>query len=359
MKKLNFLWTGEFEEEGYKLFSQYGDIRMTEFPKNPRVGWMKDEKEIVEALKGMDVFICGYEKITKEILYKCPDLKLILSVRDGPEENIDVQACEELGIPVLSSAGRCATSVSELTLALMLLCARPIIKVTNTIHEIGWTKENNQDIRALYSEFSTELFGKTAGIIGLGRNGYYVANLCKAFKMKVIAHDPFVNQEKMEAEGFHMVELDELMEQADYVVVLARLSKATEGMVGREQIARMKHTACLINPGRGKLIDNDAVFDALDEDKIRMAALDAHAVEPLGKEHRAMKISSDKLILTPHMAGKTHERNWHQYQLLIGQFEAYIKGDEIRYPYTPRVAEGKEYASRGGALRGILKESEA
>lgn len=354
MEKLNILWTGEYEDKGYELFSKYGNVKMTEFPKNPRVGWLKDEKEIVDALQGIDVYICGYEKITREILEQCSDLKMILSVRDGAEENIDVKACEELGIPVLSSAGRCTTSVSELTLALMLLCARPIITCTNTVREKGWTKENNQDIRAIYSDFSSELFGKTVGIIGVGRNGYYVANLCKAFQMRVIAHDPFVDKEKMESEDIHMVELNDLMSQSDYVVVLSRLNPATEGMVGKEQIALMKPNASLINPGRGKLIDNDALFDALEAGKIRMAALDAHVVEPLGIDHRAMRISPDKLILTPHMAGKTHERNWHQYQLLIKQFESFLKGENMRYPYTPKVTEAKEYGKRGGALRGIL-----
>lgn len=356
MKPLKILWTGEYDEEGYQAFSEYGEVELTQFPKNPQFEYMLNEEQLIQHLQDKDVFICGYEKVTENVLRNAPDLKLLLSVRDGPEENVDVKACEAYGIPVLSSAGRCAVSVSELTMALMLLCARPIINCTNTIHSIGWTKENNQQIRDLYSEFSTELFGKTVGIIGLGRNGYKVAKLCQAFSMEVIAHDPYANKEKMEAEGFKLVGLNTLMKEADYVVVLSRLSSETEGMVGREQIALMKPTASLINPGRGKLIDNDALFDALEAGAIRMAALDAHPVEPLGENSRAMKIDPRKLIITPHMAGKTRERNWHQYQLLVAQFKDYIKGKEIRMPYTPKVRESEVYSTHGGALYAADKD---
>ncbi len=354
MQELKILCTGEYDQTGFDSFAKYGMLTVTSDANNPGLPGLLTDEELKEKLSDTDIYICGYEKITAETLKAAPQLKLILSVRDGPEENIDVKACEALGIPVLSSAGRCATSVTELTVALMLLCARPVIKLTNEIHKDGWTKDNATEIRAMYADYSTELFNKNVGIIGLGRNGFKVAKLCQAFGMNVLGYDPYFDQDVAAREQIKMVELDELVSFSDYVVVLARLTPETEGMISREKIALMKPSACLINTGRGKLIDNDALFDALQEDKIRMAALDAHPTEPLGIDNRAMQISPDKLILTPHMAGKTAERNWHQYQLLLEHFKDYIEGTEQPMPYTPHVMDGSEYAARGGYLFGLM-----
>ena len=358
MEKMKALWTGEWDPTGYEEFSEYFDITCAGMQAGPNAVplAMGDEAALIELLQDKDVYICGYEKVTKNVIDSCPNLKLLMSVRDGAEENVDVKAAEAAGLPVFTSAGRCRVSVAELTFALMLLMARPIVKMTNYIHENGWTKENGRTVRAMYDEFSTELYRKTVGIIGIGRNGYQLAQYCKPFNLNIITYDPYCNKEKMEAEGIHVVDLPYLMANADYVVVLARLTPETEGMVNRELIFSMKKNAVLINTGRGKLIDNDALFDALEQDVIKGAALDAHVQEPVGeKTCRELSISPDKLIVTPHMAGKTHERNWHQYQLLLAQFRSFIKGEPVRMIYTPKAPETEGWANRGGKLAGCAK----
>ncbi len=350
---MRMLWTGEFDQEGFDKFSEFFSIELSgvALPGTTVADRLKGDK-LIEKLQGVDVYLCGYDEVTKEVLQNCPDLKLIMSVRDGPEENIDLKECERLGIPVISSAGRCLVSVAELTVALMLNLARPIIRLNNYIRETGWTKENNVEVRHLYDDFSTELFGKTVGIFGLGRNGYQVAQLCKAFSMKVIACDPYVNKEAMEKEGIRIVELDELMSVSDYVVVLARLTPETEGIINRDRINMMKPNAVLINTGRGKLIDNDALLDALEDNRIKGAALDTHAVEPIGLDGREMKIPADKLILTPHMAGKTAERNWHQCDLLYRQYVDLINGKIDHFRLTPKVKEAEGYVKHGALIVG-------
>ncbi len=349
--KLKMLWTGEFDQQGYDDFSEYFDIKLAGLGAGAAVFDKRlSGQELIDALADIDVYMCGYEDVTKEIIKNCPDLKLILSVRDGPEENIDLKACAENGIPVLSSAGRCSVSVAEMTFALMLNLARPIIKLNNYVYAGGWTKENVNVIREMYSETSIELFGKTVGIVGLGRNGYRVAQYCKPFNMNIIAYDPYVDRDKMEAEGIHIVELDTLMSTADFVITLARVTPQTKGMISREKIAMMKKTAVLVNTGRGALIDNEALLEALEEDKIRGAALDAHSTEPLGTDNRELKINPDKLILTPHMAGKTAERNWHQCQLLLSQYKDFVSGKITRFPLTEGVTETEGFATHGGVL---------
>lgn len=358
--KLKMLWTGEFNQQGYDEFSEYFDIQLAGMGVKGAQVFDKrlSGNDLVQALAGVDVYLCGYEDVTKEVIKNCPDLKLILSVRDGPEENIDLKACEECGIPVLSSAGRCAVSVAELTFALMLNLARPIIKLNNYIYDGKWTKENANEVRGMYSDDSIELFGKTVGIVGLGRNGYRVAQFCKPFHTKLIAYDPFVDKGKMKAEGIEMVDLDTLMSTSDFVVTLARVTPETKGMISRDKISMMKKSAVLINTGRGALIDNDALLDAIENDQIRGAALDAHITEPLGKDHRALHIDKDKLILTPHMAGKTVERDWHQCQLLLAQYRDYRKGRIQRFPLTPGVMEVEGFALHGGALMGTSYQAE-
>lgn len=166
-----------------------------------RVGFSLDKdpasrmgpEEITRALQGYDVFLCGYEKVTREVLARCPDLKLILSVRDGPEENIDMAACTELGIPVYSSSGRCMRSVPEFTMLAMLLMAKPAMASASVIRREGWTAENDLKLRRI-CEASTELSGKTLGIIGLGRNGQALLAQLQAGRLRaaldVFDHEP-------------------------------------------------------------------------------------------------------------------------------------------------------------------------
>lgn len=322
---------------------------------NPTIADMPTKEQIIELLQDKDVYMNGGEKFDAEMVAACPNLKLLMCVRDGAEESIDVKACEEVGLPVLSGGGRCMVSVAELTLCFMLLMARPVVAVSNYIKQNGWTKENSAPVRAMYNDFSTELWEKTAGIIGLGRNGYQLAQYCKAMNMKVISYDPYKDKEAMAKEDIEMVDLDTLMKTADYVIILARVTDDNYHMINREKIEMMKPNAVLINPARGKLLETDALLDALEQDKIRGACLDAHETEPLGLDNREMKFDQSKLILTPHMAGKTAERNWHQYQLLLEQFRKFIAGEPVRMIYTPKAPEAEGWNARGGKLIELFK----
>ncbi len=362
MEKLKCLWTAEFEPEGFEKFAEFLDIEKagaalhTE-PFFPRY----TEDEIIEMLKGKDVYMNGGEKVTRRVVENCPDLKLLMCVRDGAEESIDVKACEENGLPVISGGGRCQESVAELNLCLMLLMARPVVKLTNTIHEEGWTKENAGRIRLMYDQTATELFEKTAGIVGLGRNGYQLAQFLKPFHMNIIAYDPYKNAEEMAKEGITMVDLDTLMKTSDYVILLARVTPETVGLVSREKIEMMKPTAVLINTGRAALLDNDALFDALEQNKIKGACLDTHVDEPNGGrdltlDSRELKIDPDKLLVTPHMAGKTAERPLHQYRLMYATFRKFIDGEPVPWIYARNAKDYPGWAERGAKMEGINKK---
>ena len=358
LDKIKMLFTGDYEKEWFPKFEEYFDIERKGFSLGDgSVMIVLDEAELIESLKGKEISVIGYDKITENVIKNSPDVKLLLSVRDGPEENIDLDACTAAGIPVISSAGRCATSVAEFTFLLMLLLARPMVPVIERIRKEGWTKENSGSLRSMYAHSSTELFNKNLGLIGFGRNAKTLSVLARAFGMQVNAYDPFVDEETMKAYNTNKMDLEEVVKTADYVIVLARLTKDTEGILSRELIYSMKPTASIVNTGRAKLIDNEAVLDALEGNVIRSAALDVHYPEPLGPldENRIYHIPEAKLIITSHAAGVTVERPWHQYDLLYKQLMDYFHGRIPDGCANKAVFDTPQFKDRGGKYFGILK----
>lgn len=364
---MKFLWSGEYDAEIIAKFEKYGEV-VTTFPEIPDNGNVKppridDENEMAEKLKDVDVWLAGYDTFTKETLKKCPNLKMVLSFRDGPEENVDIKACEEAGIPVYSSNGRCSVSVAELTIALMTMLARPVIPVSNKMRgDVKWTGATCPEFRSAIMS-ATELYEKTMGVIGFGRNGRHLAKIAQGFSMKVIAYDPYVSAEDMEKEGVEKAELLDLMGRSDYVCPQVRLTKDNEKMINAECIAAMKPTAAFVNTARGKLVDNDALLDALLAGRIRAAALDVFDPEPNphssdpedGLDPRVYQIPADRLIITPHMAGFSNERVHHQSENVYNEFVEFLKGNKPGGLITRGIFESPNFAERGGKLFGSEK----
>lgn len=354
---LNMLWTAEYNAEWDSVFQSRFNLKRAGFNiHNQLYHWMTED-ELIEALQGEDIFFVGYDPITSYVLDRCPDLKLILSVRDGPEENIDLKACTERGIPVLNSAGRCTVSVSELTFNLIMNMARPVLSINSRFRNEKWTKQNYQSMRDVVEANSTELYRKTLGIIGVGRNGCQLARYAKAFGMNVIAYDPYASEEKMEGLGIKLCPLNTVMAESDYISILARVTPENHNLVGREQIHCMKPTACLVNTGRPQLLDLEALLDALKTDKIRMAALDVHKPEPIPEDSPVYNIPPEKLILTNHMAGFSAERAWHQYHIGLANLNQFLSGQGLPNNCTKGVEGTAAFAERGGKLFGIEKSS--
>ncbi|OJG78815.1 hypothetical protein RV10_GL001301 [Enterococcus pallens] len=350
------LWTADYSPEWDKRFQEVVEVKRAGFNVHNRANDYFDEDELIEQLKGCDIFFNAYDTVTKRVLENSPDLKLILSVRDGPEEGTDLKACKELGIPVLNSAGRCTVSVAEFTFNLIMNMARPVFELTSTMRRDGWTKANQQSLRNIVTEKSTELYGKTLGIVGLGRNGRQVAKFAQAFKMDVIAYDPFQNEEAMAKEGIELVELNELMSRSDYISVLARVTPENHNLIDFEQFDLMKPTAAFVNTGRAALVNADALKDALKNNKIRMAAVDVFDGEGLPLTDSYYDIPAEKLILTNHTAGFSRERIDHQYEIGLSNLVKFLDGTEIQNNCTPGVESTDAYKSHGGKLFGINKK---
>ena len=352
---LKVLCTAEFDDMWEEKMKEYCDIRRVGFSLTKQPKDRLNEEQLIEALKGVDVFIVGYEKVTENVLYHAPDVKLLLSVRDGPEENIDIKACTKLGIPVLFSAGRCGRSVPEFTFLLIMTLAKPLIKVVEEVRAGNWIKENDLKFRRI-NENSTEVYGKTLGIVGLGRNGLGLAERAQAFGMRIIGFDPFVDREKMKAMDIEVYDLDEVMRQSDYIVLLARVTEENKGMIGEKEIGLMKPTACLVNTGRAALLDMDALFQALKEERIRGAALDVLDEEPPRADHPIYQIDPDRLIVTPHTAGVSVERITFQSRVLNEHLQNYLKGILPQSFCNREVIELPQFKERGKKLFGVNRK---
>lgn len=344
------LWTGEADETWDAVFAESFALERAGLNLTGRYEDRFREADLRDRVADVEVLIQGYDEVSRSVLEAAPNLKVILSGRDGPEENVDIAAATELGIPVFSAGGRCLHSVAELTLGLLLNMARPMIGSSNYVREHGWTEMSTVEH---FGAQCTELFGKTLSVIGFGRNGKELARIAIALGMRVVAFDPYVAPEVAGSLGVTLVDLDEAMRVGDYISVLARLTPETREMIGAAQIALMKPTACLVNTARARLTDEDAVFDALEAGRIRAAALDVFRSEPLGADHRAYGIPADRLILTPHIAGFSAERIGHQYQNVWSALTAFTEGrTDMDNLYNPAVLGSDAFASRGGALFG-------
>ena len=362
MDKLKMLWTGEYNEYWDRVFAEKFDLVKAgrAFPEANSATHRMTEDELIPMLKDMDVFLDGYDRVTERVLNECPDLKLIMSIRDGPEESVDIDACTRAGVPVLFPGGRCMHSVAELTVALILMCAKPILHQVNKIRSDGYNEKNKKEFAALNDQYY-EVYGKTLGLIGMGRNGRELAKYMTTMGMKVLAYDPYCPREAAEALGVTLMTLDAVLSEADYVVPAARVTPETRRMIGAREFALMKPSACFINTARSELVDVDAFVDALKNNKIRMAATDVYEKDPVTKvdiplndDHPYFSISPDKLIMTPHMAGMSVERAYTAYELLKPSYDGFLAGSRKLVIKNPEVFESPAFHERGGKLFGVL-----
>ncbi len=232
-----------------------------------------------------------------KLFAKAPNLLAVCSLGAGYDV-IDVDAATAAGIIVCNQSGANKEAVAEHAMALMLTLSKKVMLADRHMRK-------QQDIeRFLYT--GNDLLGRTVGIIGCGNIGGRVAEICKlAFRMNVLAYDPYLSKEQIAAKGAEKVELKELMSRADYITMHTPRTKETFGLVGYEQLSWMKPTAYLINTSRGGTYVEEDLARILKEKKIAGAGIDVFLDEPPPLDHPLMAF--DNVILTPHNAGATIE----------------------------------------------------
>ncbi len=228
------------------------------------------------------------------MMEKAPKLRVIGRAGVGVD-NVDLDAATKRGIVVMNTPGGNAVAVAEHTFALMLALARHLVRADSTMHAGKWEKKTLQ---------GTELRGKTLGIVGLGRVGVEVSRRAIAFGMKVVAHDPYVAPSLAQQLNITLGSLDEVFAQSDYITLHVGLTPQTQGMINADAIRKMKKGVRLVNCARGELLNEPAVIEALQSGQLGGAALDVYSHEPLKDSPLA---TLPNVILTPHIAGSTHE----------------------------------------------------
>ena len=192
-------------------------------------------------------------------------------------------------------------------------------------------------------------------MVGLGRNGKELVRYMRVMGMKPIAYDPYCSEQAAEELGVTLMPLDDVLRQADYVVLAARVTPETKRMIGAREFALMKPSACFINTARSELVDIDAFVYALQHNIIRKAATDVYEKDPVTKvdiplddNHPYFSISPDRLIMTPHMAGMSVERAYTAYELLKPSYDNFLRGSRELVIKNPEVFDSPCFAERGG-----------
>ncbi|HUU28962.1 MAG TPA: phosphoglycerate dehydrogenase [archaeon] len=247
-----------------------------------------------EASQAHALVIRSGVKVTRKVIESAKNLKVIGRAGVGVD-NVDLEAATERGIVVMNTPSGNTIAAAEHTLGLILSLARNIPRADSSLKSGLWER----------SRFvGSELNGKTLGVLGLGRIGSEVARLAQAFRMKVIAHDPFIAVDRAAEADITLVSPEDLFAQADIVTLHVPVTNETRGMVNAGMLARMKPTALLINCARGPLVDEKALEEALTEGRIAGAALDVFAKEP--PDCHAL-LANERVVATPHLGASTKE----------------------------------------------------
>lgn len=250
------------------------------------------EDELIELLKGVDGIIAGSHPFTRRVLYSADKLKIISRTGVGVD-TIDLKAATERGIIVTTTPEANSESVADFAMGLLLCLARQI-------------PQGDKDVRARQWRpiMGVEAYGKTLGIIGLGRIGKRLAKRGRGFDMTILAYDTHQDTGFAAQHGITYLPLDELLARSDFVSIHVPLTEETQGLIGERELRLMKSTAYLINTARGAIIDESSLARALKEGWIAGAALDVFASEP---PFRSPLLSMEKVILSPHAASSTKE----------------------------------------------------
>jgi D-3-phosphoglycerate dehydrogenase len=253
-------------------------------------------EELLKEIPKYDALLVRSEtKVTKAVLGVGDRLKVVGRAGVGVD-NIDVPAAKERGVVVVNAPLAATNAVAELTLAHMLALCRQIPRADSTTREGKWEKK---------SLMGVELQGKTLGLLGVGRIGGRVADLCKAFGMDVLAYDPYVSKEKAREMGARLVGTPaEVVSEADFVSVHVPLTNETRHLVNADLLSRFKPTAYLLNVARGGIVDEKALHDALRSGRLAGAGLDTFEQEPLKETPLA---GLPNVVFTPHLGASTHE----------------------------------------------------
>lgn len=287
MKKRIYITRRLPEEAVAPLREQY-DVRM----------WEEEAKSVPrdvlleEAASAHALWTMLSDTIDREIIEQATSLEVISNLAVG-YNNIDIEAAKEKGIVVTNTPDVLTETTADLAFGLMMMTARRLGEAERDLRAGEWKSWTPMGYVGM------DLYRAKLGIIGMGRIGEAVARRARGFDMDVLYHNRTRRHESESMYGFVYAELDELLEQSDFVVVLAPLTEETRGLLGADEFAKMKETAIFINVARGEIIDETALYEALKEKRIWGAGLDVFAQEPVAMDHPLLTLPN--VATLPHI----------------------------------------------------------
>ena len=250
-----------------------------------------DEKDLIELMGDTVGLIAGTEPITENVLNYAKALKVISRYGVGLD-NVDLDAAKRRGIEVYNTPNAPAKAVAELTLSLILNLMRRIPESSQPMKNKIWQPQMGHS-----------LYGKTLGIIGLGRIGKELVKLVQPFNVNIFAYEKYPDDDFIASQNIKLMSLEDVLSQSDVVSIHVPLMEETRNIISAKELSLMKHNSVLINTARGGLVDEDALISVLKEGTIAGAALDAFENEPYTGE----LLNLDNVLLTPHIGTYTEE----------------------------------------------------
>jgi D-3-phosphoglycerate dehydrogenase / 2-oxoglutarate reductase len=283
------LISDELSEAAVQIFKDRGiDVDF-----QPNLG--KDKEKLLEIIGNYDgLAIRSATKATEKIIAAATNLKVIGRAGIGVD-NVDIPAASKKGIIVMNTPFGNSITTAEHAISLMMAVARQIPEANASTHAGKWEKSRFMGV---------ELTAKTLGVIGAGNIGSIVIDRALGLRMKVVAYDPFLSEDRATEIGVEKVELDDLLARADFITMHVPLTEQTKNILSRDNIAKLKQGVRIVNCARGGLVDEEALADALKAGHVAGAAFDVFAVEPATD---SPLFNLPNVVVTPHLGAATTE----------------------------------------------------
>ncbi len=306
---------GDLSWDGIKSYGELTVYDRTTYDLN-------DKDLIIERCKDADIVFTNKTPISKEIMDSLTNLKYIGVLATGYNV-VDVDAAKEKGIVVTNIPSYGTDAVAQMTFALLLELSNYVGAHSEAVFNGEWTSKSDF---CFWKYPLIELSGKTIGIIGYGRIGQAVSKIAQAFGLKVLATGKGKTA-SFESPNLKFVELDELFSNSDVISLHCPLTDSTKGIINKDNIAKMKNNALIINTARGMLVVEEDLANALNNGRIAGAAIDVVSIEPIREDNALLKAKN--CIITPHIAWATKESRERLMNIAVDNLNAYLEGKPI------------------------------
>jgi len=323
--KYDILVTYPIHQDAVELLRRYADVQTRESEE------LLSEDEIASQVPGRDAVIIDGEPFTSKVMEAADRLRVIGRFGVGMEE-LDLAAATRLGIPVTFTPS-VSEAVADHTFGLMLATARRIAEIDCAVKSGIWVTE---------PFLAHDIYGKTLGIVGLGRIGAAAARRARAFNMRILYFDLYRRPELERELGIQFTSLANLLHESDFVSIHTPLSEQTRGLIGSRELSQMKRNAFIINTARGPIIDERALIEALRSKTIAGAGLDVLFAEPPANDDPLMKMSN--VVITSHVASVTVDTRIRMSMEVVEDVLRVLGGRKPRFLANPEVLKVRELA---------------